>query len=124
MLHARDILDAIFGTALGVAVGYGAVEGQLAACHRYRDMRRIDPGIVRQAIIGVLAYPVIRAGIVGRAAAAMILFTPAGRFLVAEPGSDFVTGTGDKAASALVGIAACGIAVFAIVITVIGAEAA
>src|SRR5690606_21529726 len=101
MLHAREAIDAILRTALLLAGRHGAIQRHLPFLHRDLHGAGIHAAIDGQPVAGVLKNTLVRARVVGGAAAGMVLLPPACCVLVPEPAGDLVARPLEEAALVL-----------------------
>src|SRR5690606_14406618 len=92
------VLRAVFRAALVEAAADGPVERDFAVLDRHLDAAGVEIPVVGQRIAHVLEDALVRTGIVGRAAAAVIHLPAARSVLVAEPARDLVARAVEKAA--------------------------
>ena len=94
----HDVLRAaLFLAALDLAC-----QRHLAAGDLDLNVGGIEPAIIRQAVVHILADPLIRAGVaLGAPASVLILLAAPTGVIIAEPGRDFVGRLVPHAASAL-----------------------
>lgn len=91
LLHARNPFDQILGATLVVAAVNGSVQRHLAVAHLDVDVRGVEPAILGETIVHVLANPIIRAGVAPRPTAPMLVRahpihpTPTGGFVIPHP---------------------------------------
>src|SRR3546814_17724666 len=79
------LFRSVLGVAFGALAVNAAVERDFAVRHGDADARGVEPIILGQPVVHILADAIVRADIVGGAAPAMVALAAALRILVAEP---------------------------------------